>query len=79
MLIVFSLQVVCPLYGISLFLPTIIKSLNYKSSTAQLMTVPIYITASILAVIGAYFSDKVGKRSPFVISLLFVMVVGFSM
>lgn len=43
------------------------------------MTVPIYITASILAVISAYFSDRVGKRSPFVISLLFVMVVGFSM
>ena len=43
------------------------------------MTVPIYITAAILAVIVAYISDKVGKRSPFVIGGLFLMVVGFAM
>ncbi|KAL6882457.1 major facilitator superfamily domain-containing protein [Trichoderma longibrachiatum] len=72
-------SVVCPLYGISLFLPTIIKSLNYTSSTAQLMTVPIYVVAAILAVVSAYFSDKVGRRSPFIIGFLLMMIVGFSM
>lgn len=72
-------QIVCPLYGISLFLPTIVKNLGYTSSTAQLMTVPIYVTASILAVIFAYFSDRLGKRSPFIIFFLGVMVVGFAM
>ncbi|KXJ96059.1 major facilitator superfamily domain-containing protein [Microdochium bolleyi] len=71
--------IVCPLYGISLFLPTIILQLGYKSSTAQLLTVPIYITAAILAVAVAYFSDRVGKRSPFVIGFLCTMVVGFAM
>ncbi|KAK4170903.1 major facilitator superfamily domain-containing protein [Triangularia setosa] len=71
--------IVCPLYGISLFLPTIIRTLGYQSSTAQLMTVPIYITAAILAVIVAYFSDRVGRRSPFIIVPLLIMVVGFSM
>ncbi|KAK3938196.1 major facilitator superfamily transporter [Diplogelasinospora grovesii] len=71
--------VVCPLYGISLFLPTIINSLGYMSSTAQLMTVPIYITAALLAVVFAYLSDRVGKRSPFIITCLLVMMVGFSM
>ncbi|KAL2024971.1 hypothetical protein VTK56DRAFT_3670 [Thermocarpiscus australiensis] len=71
--------VVCPLYGISLFLPTIIRQLGYQSSQAQLMTVPIYIAAAILAVIAAYFSDKVGKRSPFIIGFLLMMAVGFSM
>ena len=69
----------CPLYGISLFLPTIIKNLQFTSTSAQLMTVPIYITAAILAVIVALFSDRVGKRSPFVIGGLFVMIVGFTM
>ncbi|KAI0126752.1 major facilitator superfamily domain-containing protein [Xylariales sp. AK1849] len=73
------LGIVCPLYGVSLFLPTIINSLGYTSSTAQLLTVPIYITAAILAVVVAYISDRVGKRSPFVISFLFMMVVGFAM
>lgn len=43
------------------------------------MTVPIYITAAILAVVVAYISDRVGKRSPFIIALLCVMIVGFSM
>ncbi|KAF3764268.1 MFS general substrate transporter [Cryphonectria parasitica EP155] len=72
-------SIVCPLYGISLFLPTIVKNLGYTSSTAQLMTVPIYVTAAILAVVFAYISDRVGKRSPFIIGFLCVMVVGFSM
>lgn len=35
------------MYGISLFLPTIVNNLGYTSSTAQLLTVPIYVTASI--------------------------------
>lgn len=70
---------VCPLYGISLFLPTIITNLGYTSSKAQLMTVPIYITAAILAVIFAYLSDKAGKRSPFILGFFTVMLVGFAM
>lgn len=69
----------CPLYGISLFLPTIVRSLGYSSSQAQLMTVPIYITAAVIAVIVAYTSDRVGKRSPFIITLLCIMVIGFTM
>lgn len=68
-----------PLYGISLFLPTIIKALGYTSSTAQLLTVPIYITASILAVGTAYASDRYGKRSPFILVPLCIMAVGFIM
>ncbi|KAH7034773.1 major facilitator superfamily domain-containing protein [Microdochium trichocladiopsis] len=71
--------IVCPLYGISLFLPTIILQLGYTSSTAQLLTVPIYITAAIIAVIVAWFSDRVGKRSPFIIGFLCTMLVGFAM
>ena len=43
------------------------------------MTVPIYITAAILAVTFAYFSDRVGKRSPFIIGFLLMMIVGFAM
>ncbi|KAB5511617.1 major facilitator superfamily transporter [Coniochaeta sp. 2T2.1] len=72
-------QIVCPFYGISLFLPTIIRTLGYTSSKAQLMTVPIYITAAILAVVFAWISDKVGKRSPFMVGFLLMMLVGFSM
>ncbi|KAK7432874.1 hypothetical protein QQZ08_000737 [Neonectria magnoliae] len=48
-------------------------------STSQLMTVSICITAAIIAVVVAYTSDRVGKRSPFIIAFLCIMIVGFTM
>jgi len=47
--------VICPLYGISLFFRTITRDLGNTSSTAETLTVPIYVTASVLAVATAYF------------------------
>lgn len=62
--------IVCPLYGISLFLPTIINQLGYTATTAQLLTIPIYVTAAILAITICWFSDRSakngGSRWPFV-------------
>ena len=69
--------IVCPLYGTSLFLPSIINELGYESSTAQLLTVPIYITAAVLAVVVAWFSDRSGQRSPYIFSLMCVIATGF--
>ncbi|KAL2221521.1 putative MFS nicotinic acid transporter Tna1 [Thermoascus aurantiacus ATCC 26904] len=69
--------IVCPLYGTSLFLPTIIKELGYTSSTAQLLTVPIYVTAAAVSVIAAWYSDRVGKRSPFILGFMCLIGVGF--
>ena len=77
--LIVHLGIVCPLYGISLFLPSIIRGLGYTSSTAQLLTVPIYITASFLAVAVAWYSDRVGKRYPFILVCLCIMAVGFIM
>jgi hypothetical protein len=37
-----------PLYAFSLFLPTIISELGYKTTKAQLLTVPPYAAAAIL-------------------------------
>ncbi|PVH99150.1 MFS general substrate transporter [Periconia macrospinosa] len=72
-------SIVAPLYGISLFLPTIIRGLGYTRSMAQLLTIPIYITASVLAVAVAYCSDRIGKRSPFILGCQGIMAVGFIM
>ena len=73
--------IVCPLYGISLFLPTIIKELGYTSSTAQLLTVPIYITAAILAIVVGYLSDRAAKRGasrwPYIFIPMCAILVGF--
>ncbi|KAF2085514.1 major facilitator superfamily transporter [Saccharata proteae CBS 121410] len=70
-------SITCPLYGITLFLPTIIKDLGYKASTAQLMTVPIYVVAAFLAIVTAYASDRMGLRSPLILLSQCVMAAGF--
>ncbi|KAL1982370.1 hypothetical protein VTN96DRAFT_1401 [Rasamsonia emersonii] len=69
--------IVCPLYGSSLFLPTIIKDLGYSSSTAQLLTVPIYITAAGISVLSAWLSDRAGQRSPFIFFFMCCIGCGF--
>jgi Major Facilitator Superfamily len=70
---------VAPLYGISLFLPTIIKDLGYKKSVSQLMTVPVYTLAACVSIMVAYAADKVGKRTPFLFGSLFVIMIGYIM
>ncbi|KFY39708.1 hypothetical protein V494_03885 [Pseudogymnoascus sp. VKM F-4513 (FW-928)] len=73
--------IVCPLYGISFFLPTIINQLGYTAQVAQLLTIPIYITAAILTIIVAYYSDKAAKagkdRSPYIFIPMVVILAGF--
>ncbi|KAF4237373.1 hypothetical protein CNMCM8980_005563 [Aspergillus fumigatiaffinis] len=66
-----------PLYGISYFLPSIIKDLGYKSSTAQLLTVPIYIAAAIVAIGAAWLSDRRKQRSPFILFFMSLIAIGF--
>ncbi|EFW23125.1 hypothetical protein D8B26_006646 [Coccidioides posadasii str. Silveira] len=69
--------IVCPLYGLSLFLPSIIRDLGFTSSTAQLLTVPVYCTAATIAIISAWVADKKGSRSPFILFYMCIMAIGF--
>ncbi|EKG15101.1 Major facilitator superfamily [Macrophomina phaseolina MS6] len=70
----------CPLYGIALFLPTMITSgMDVSSSTAQLLTVPIYLTAALFSVTVAFLSDRKGQRSPFILGCFAFMAIGFIM
>jgi MFS family permease len=75
--------IVCPLYGISLFLPSIIKELGYQTTTAQLLTVPIYVTAAILAIIVGYYADRATKRGGtrwrYIFGPMCLILVGFIM
>lgn len=70
---------ICPLYGISLFLPTNIKELGYTSTTSQLLTVLIYTVASILTVAIAFWADKIHRCSPFIMAGYVCMLIGFIM
>lgn len=61
---------------ISLFLPSIIKDFGYASWEAQLLTVPIYVTAAALAIASAWWCDRFGKRSPFVLFFMSCIAIG---
>ncbi|KAK9469932.1 putative transporter [Lipomyces arxii] len=66
-----------PLYSISLFLSTIILNLGYSSAQANLLSVPIYVLACILAFIAAFYSNKLQKRAAFVFLSCSFMILGF--
>ncbi|KAJ5609937.1 hypothetical protein N7510_006656 [Penicillium lagena] len=66
-------------FGFSTFLPTIIKAFGYDSVKTQLLTVPVYIWASIFYLAIAHFSDRVRMRAVFMVPLCLVTAVGYSM
>ncbi|KAG0702235.1 MFS general substrate transporter [Suillus ampliporus] len=72
------MSIVGPLYGITLFLPTIIKSFGYNTPISQLLTVPPYVAATITLFVFAYYSDKLKMRSPFILAGLTMCLIGFS-
>ncbi|QDS70054.1 hypothetical protein FKW77_004210 [Venturia effusa] len=66
-----------PTYSVSLFLPTIVRDLGYKNTTAQLMTTPPYLLACFLCIVGGYTADKMKTRGPFMIGFSLVGMIGF--
>ncbi|KZP00222.1 MFS general substrate transporter [Calocera viscosa TUFC12733] len=71
------MSIVAPLYGISLFLPSIINDFGYSTAISQLLTVPCYIFATIVLLTFAYFSDRHGIRSPFILAGHLMLAIGF--
>ncbi|KAF5365471.1 hypothetical protein D9758_010846 [Tetrapyrgos nigripes] len=71
--------VLVPLYGITLFLPTIINAFGERSTAiTQLLTVPPYIFGTILIMLFAHLSDKLKIRSPFILLSLVLCLIEFS-
>ncbi|EIM87019.1 MFS general substrate transporter [Stereum hirsutum FP-91666 SS1] len=69
------ISVVGPLYGISLFLPS---TFGHSTAISQLLTVPPYVFATITLLTFAILSDRTGKRSPFIVLGLIMLLIGFS-
>ena len=67
------------LYAFSLFIPTIIAGLGYKSTEAQLLTVPPYAAAAIATITIGFVADKTGKRGYCNIGCGCLGIVGFIM
>ncbi|KAJ7680719.1 MFS general substrate transporter [Mycena polygramma] len=76
--ILIYMSIIGPLYGITLFLPTIISTFGHNVPVSQLLTVPPYVFATLVLYIFAYWSDKVKRRSPFIYAGLLMCLTGFS-
>ncbi|KAG7094708.1 hypothetical protein E1B28_005528 [Marasmius oreades] len=66
-----------PLYTLSLFLPTIIKDLGYTAANAQLLSVPPYALATILTLLVAIYSQRLGARAPLMIASSLTGIIGY--
>ncbi|RXW22875.1 hypothetical protein EST38_g2973 [Candolleomyces aberdarensis] len=65
------------LYSLSLFMPSIIAGLGYKSWQAQLMTVPPNTVASFSIWGTVWLSSKVNRRAHFIIGAALVAILGY--
>lgn len=66
-------------FGFSTFLPVIIRGFGFSSVRTQLLTVPVYIWASVFYLTIAYLSDKAKRRAFFMTPLALVTAIGYSM
>ena len=67
------------LYAFSLFLPSIINSLGYTSTTANLLSVPPYAVAAVLTVAVGWVADRTRQRGLCNIVMSFLGIIGFAM
>lgn len=65
-------------FGLSSFLPLIIKSFGYGTVTTQLLTIPVFFWASFAYIVISYFSDKVKRRAFFMVPACFVTAIGYA-
>ncbi|KAF2850334.1 major facilitator superfamily transporter [Plenodomus tracheiphilus IPT5] len=66
-------------FGFSTFLPVIIRGFGYSSVRTQLLTVPVYIWASVVYLVVAFFSDWLNRRAFFMVPLALVTSIGYAM
>ncbi|KAK4949705.1 hypothetical protein LTR10_011546 [Elasticomyces elasticus] len=66
------------LYAFSIFLPTILAELGYKSTTAQLLSIPPYAVAAVLTVAVGFIGDRTKQRGICAITVTPLAIIGFS-
>ncbi|ANB14268.1 Tna1p [Sugiyamaella lignohabitans] len=66
-----------PLYSFTLFFPSIIANLGFTAAQAQLMTVPPYVSATLVSVGIAVISQKHNRRAPYIIGLSALSIIGY--
>lgn len=66
-------------FGISTFLPSLVKSFKFDSVLTQLLTVPIYFWAVSIYITVSFLSDRFQKRAFFMIPGALAVIVGYAM
>ncbi len=57
-------------------MPTIVQQMGYTSTSAQLMTIPIYVVAMLFVLGFAWWSDYIQQRTPFIMAGFSIAIVG---
>ncbi|EIM86762.1 MFS general substrate transporter [Stereum hirsutum FP-91666 SS1] len=66
-----------PLYAFSLFLPSIISQVRFKSTPANLLTVPVYAFACLVTCLVGWYADRIKQRGLLNIGFLFLGGAGY--
>ncbi|KAH9886338.1 major facilitator superfamily domain-containing protein [Xylariomycetidae sp. FL2044] len=64
-------------YAGSFFIPTILSEMGYTATRAQVLTIPIYILATILCLAVALLTDRLRHRYAFTLSGILLASVGY--
>ncbi|KAK5945702.1 hypothetical protein PMZ80_002909 [Knufia obscura] len=65
--------------GLSVFIPSILNDLGWTATKAQLYSVPVYVSASAIAILIAFISDKTRLRGAYLAGFTFLGITGFSL
>jgi MFS transporter, ACS family, DAL5 transporter family protein len=66
-------------FGLSTFLPLIIKGFGYTTVRTQLLTIPVFLVAAFFFVIVSWCSDHFGKRVFFMLPAVLVTMIGYAL
>ncbi|KZP07792.1 MFS general substrate transporter [Athelia psychrophila] len=69
----------CTLFGLALFLPTIVNTFGFSTTKTQLLSVGPFATGFIVTLISAYLSDRYRTRTVPVVILAAIAVAGYAM
>lgn len=59
-------------------MPTVLLDLGWTATRAQLYSVPVYVSASAIAILIAFISDKTHKRGHYIAGFTIMGITGFS-
>ncbi|KAI1333497.1 major facilitator superfamily transporter [Xylariaceae sp. FL0016] len=66
-------------FGFGTFLPVIIKGFGFGSVKTQLLTVPVYIWASVIYIFISFMSDRFNRRAVFMVPMALITAVGYAL